>query len=140
MPIAHETRVTRRSWSGLIAIASVVLPGLTGSACGLFPPEEYSIRADSITVTTSDAPGSVNVRVHGMEGANGCASLDRVERRERADALVRRFIGQRVRATCTPMPLVLDFSEPVAVPTGRVLRDVVEQPDGSSIARDLSSP
>ena len=140
MPIPRVTHTNRRSWSVIIGIACAVIVSLTGSACGLVPPEQYGIRADSITVTASDAPGSVNVRVHGMEGANGCETLDRVERRERADTLVRRFIGQRVRATCTQMPLVLDFSERVAVPTGRVLHYLVEQPDGTTLTRDIPSP
>jgi hypothetical protein len=116
------------------------MAGVTGSACGVFPPKPYVIRADGITASASDGPGAVNVRVYGMEGANGCETLDRVERRERADTLVRRFIGQRVRATGTQMPLLLDVSERVAVPSGRMLRYVAAQPDGSTIARDLAVP
>jgi hypothetical protein len=123
--------------ASLIVVAAVVLGS---SGCGLLPPDTYVIRVDSVSVTSSAAPGTVRVQAFGFAGSDACGGLARVERGERADTLVRRFVGERRNGNCLQMPAPLEFTEDVAIPPGRTLRYLVQQPDGPPLVRDIPSP
>jgi len=134
---AVRGRTARGAALGLCMSAIGLAAVLTAGGCGLLPPDTYTIRVDSLTVLPGADAGQVSVRAHGMAASDGCGGLERVEREARGDTVTRRFVGERRSGNCTQMPLLLDFTEEVAVPSGRALRYVVRQPEGPPLVRDL---
>ncbi len=135
---ARETRVSRPTVVALLSVLFGLTASLTTSGCGLFPPDRYTIRVDSLTVTPGAVAGEVSIRAHGIAGSDGCGRLERVERDARGDTLIRRFVGEQRHGNCIQMPTQLEYTEAVTVPPGRTVRYVVRQPDGAPLIRDLA--
>lgn len=133
---ARVTRASRTTGAMLLSLLLGVTASLFTSGCGLLPPDRYTIRVDSLTVTPV-APGQVAVRAHGLAASDGCGGLHRVEREARGDTLIRRFVGEQRHGSCTQVPIPLDYTETVTLPPGRALPYVVRQPDGPPLIREL---
>jgi len=134
----HERVIRHRFMRAAPPVLVILLAG-----CGLLPPESYIIEVDSLSVMPGSSAQAVHVTAHGTASRDGCGGLHRVERRSVGDTLIRRFVGERPRASgvdCTLRPIPLDYTDTITIPAGRTVRYRVLQPSGPPLERELSPP
>lgn len=121
-----------------IRLPLVVIAVFLLTACGL-GNDEFTIRADSVSVAPSDTPGYASIRVVGTV-FDGCSRLKRVEKSGQQDSLVRRMIGESRSGNCIQLPTSVEHLELVATAPARTVVYVVIQDDGTRVVRNITFP
>ncbi len=130
--------MTRKLAAFAVLIVCVVVE--SPMACTSSPADtnSYTIAIDSVSVSNVNATTSA-IRFHGWL-ANGCKSLQAVDKSTSGDSLVRRFIGTDSRSNCIQALIALDYTEQVASSPARTLVYVIREPTGASLVRSVTLP
>ncbi len=140
----HKTHPTHASRAARVRhVLPLLAAGILLSACGLIGgSDEYVIGVDSVSFAAPMLPdGAVRTTYHGFVGANGCATLRRVERQALpADTLQLRFIGRTDGGNCTQMPIVLRHVDSIPNLPARTVHLRVLQRSGDPLRYNVTLP